>query len=434
MKLHPSAYIVALATVAIHLAVCHRFGYYRDELYFIDCAKHLAWGYVDQPPLVPFLAWLTGPLGYPVWGLRAFPALLAGVTILFACGIARELRGGSFAQALTALTLALAPGFAGLAYGVSTEIFSPATWTALFYFTIRLIKSRDTRWYYAIAGALIVGLYAKYSIALCALAIVGGLLVTGEAKLMHSRNLAIASAIVAAFIFPNALWEIRHGFPILEVLRNDQLNRHALANGMADESPNRWVNALYMFGLQFAYQNPLFSPIWIWGLIYAWRTRAYRFMTVAYFVMFVVLVLTIGRGYYIQGCYPALFALGSVAIERAIRHRRALGAVLLVTTVVVGLPMMPLAIPLLPLRPYMAYERAIGLSRPAPPDGAYHLINPMYADQFGLEDDDANRGRRVLVVAAGAAKDHRSVCRSLRLCGSLGLLRSALRFAHGDQS
>lgn len=309
--------------------------------------------------------------------------MLLGVTILYACGIARELRGGGFAQALTALTMALAPGFAGLAYGVSTEIFSPATWTALFYYTIRIVNSRDTRYYYAIAAALTVGLYAKYSIVLCALAIVAGLAVNSEGRLLRSRNLAIAAAIVAVLALPNALWEIGHGFPIFEVLHNDQLNRHALANGMADESPNRWINALYMFALQFAYQNPLFSIVWIWGLIYAWKTRVYRFITVAYLFMLVVLVLTIGRGYYIQGCYPALFAAGAVAIERAIAHRRTLATAILAATFVIGLPMIPLAIPVLPLRPYMAYERAIGLSRPAPPDGTYHLINPMYADQLG---------------------------------------------------
>ena len=228
------------------------------------------------------------------------------------------------AQALTALTLALAPGLAGLAYGVSTEILSPAAWTALITSLSGSIKSRDTRWYYAIAAASTVGLYAKYSVALCALAIVMGLLLTGQGRLLRSSNLAIAFAIVVVLLLPNALWEIGHGFPILEVLHNDQLNRHALANGMADESPNRWINALYMLGLQFAYQNPIFSVVWIWGLIYAWQTRAYRFMTVAYLAMLVVLVLTIGRGYYIQGCYPALFAAGAVAISRAIANRRAL--------------------------------------------------------------------------------------------------------------
>jgi len=383
MKLHPSAYLVALATVAIHLAVCHRFGYYRDALSFIDCAKHLAWGYVDQPPLVPFLAWLTAPLGYPVWGLRAFTAVLSGVTILLGCGIARELRGGAVAQTLTALTIALAPGLAGISYGVSTEMFSPAAWTALFYCTIRSLKSRDSRWYYATAAVLVVGLYAKYSIAVCAVAIVLGLLLTGAGPVLRSRRLAIAVVAVVVLVLPNALWQVSHGFPMLEVLHDDQLNRHALANGMADESPNRWINALYMFGLQFAYQNPLFSVVWIWGLIYAWQTRAYRFITVAYLAMLIVLVLTIGRGYYIQGYYPTLFAIGAVAVAGAIGQRRAVAAAVLAATVVVGLPMIPLAVPVLRLGPYMAYERAIGLSRPSPPDGTYHLINPMYADQLG---------------------------------------------------
>ena len=142
MKLHPSVYVVALATVGAHLAFCHRFGFYRDELYFIDCAKHLAWGYVDQPPLAPFVTWLTAPLGYPVWGLRFFPGALAGVTVLFGGLVARELGGRGFAQGLAALAIALAPGSVGVAYGLSTEFLSPAVWTALIYLTLRLVKTQ----------------------------------------------------------------------------------------------------------------------------------------------------------------------------------------------------------------------------------------------------------------------------------------------------
>ncbi len=384
MKLHPSAYALALGAVALHLAFNHRFGYYRDELYFIDCAKHLSWGYVDQPPLAPFVTWLTAPLGYPVWAVRFFPGVAAGVTILFACAIARELRGGAFAQFLTGLTIFLAPGLIGIAYGLSTEFLSPATWTILIYLTVRLVKTADARLYLPMALIAALGLYAKYSIAGCAVALAIGLLVSGHARLLRSRWLLLGTLLTIVLILPNALWQIAHGLPMLEVLHNDQLNRHALANGMADESPNRWINALYMLGLQFAYQNPLYAPIWIWGLAWFCRERQFRFFAVAYFLLLGGLIMTVGRGYYIQGLYPALFAAGAVGIERVARlETNAVRAAMTAVVFVAGLPMFPLSLPVLPLPAYMAYERAIGLSRPEPPDGKSHLINPMFADQLG---------------------------------------------------
>jgi Dolichyl-phosphate-mannose-protein mannosyltransferase len=384
LRLHPAVYALAFATAALHLAFCHRFGYYRDEFYFIDCAKHLAWGYVDQPPLTPIVTWLTTPLGYPVWGLRFFPALLCGITVLFGCAIARELHGGAFAQILTGLTIVLAPGLIGIAYGLSTEFLSPASWTVLIYLTIRLVKTQDTRLYLPIALVVTLALYAKYSVAACAVALAAGLLLTGHANLLRSRRLVMAIALTALLVLPNALWQIHHGFPMLEVLHNDQLNRHALRNGMADESPDRWKNAIYMFALQFAYQNPVYAPVWVWGLVWLWRERAYRFLTVAYLLLLAVLIATIGRGYYIQGVYPALFAAGAVAIEGAIRsNSRRWQAAILAAVFVGGLPMLPLSLPILSLPEYMAYEREIHLSHPEPPEGKSYLINPMFADQLG---------------------------------------------------
>lgn len=382
----------------MHLAFAHRFGYYRDELYFIDCAKHLAWGYVDQPPLAPLVTWLTGPLGYPVWGLRFFPSVLAGVTVLLGCAITREFGGRPFAQLLAGLTIVFDPGLIGIAYGLSTEFLSPAAWTALIYLTIRLVKTDDRRLYVPIAVVMTIALYAKYSIAACAIALAIGMLVTGHAKLLRTPWLACATGLTILLVLPNAIWQIAHGFPMIEVLHNDQLNRHALANGMSDESPDRWTNALYMFGLQFAYQNPLFAPVWVWGLIWLWRdarngVRPFRYITVAYLILLGMLILTIGRGYYIQGCYPALFAAGAVAIERALgAGRRAFKTAIAVGVVAAGLPMFPLSLPVLSLPAYMAYERAIGLSRPAPPDGTYHLINPMFADQLGWKTMSAMVG------------------------------------------
>jgi hypothetical protein len=387
VKLRPVSFALAIATVILHLAFNHRFGYYRDEFYFIDCARHLAWGYVDQPPLAPLVAWLTGPLGYALWALRLLPALLAGVTVFLACLIARDLRGNGFAQALTGLTVALAPAFLGLGYALSTEVLSPAAWTALVYLTMRLVRTRDDRLYVPIALVVALGMYAKYSIAACAFALAAGLALTGKARLLASRYLAGGVALVVVALLPNAVWQIAHGLPILGVIHGDQLNRHALANGIADESANLALNAAYFAATQVAYQNPFYVVVWIAGIVALARRRAepdYRFVPVAYFVLVVIIVATIGRGYYMEGFYPALFAAGSVAIERFLSDRASwLRAATLSAAALTGAALAPLALPILPLPAYMRYEALIGLSRPAPPNGTHHLINPLYADQLG---------------------------------------------------
>jgi hypothetical protein len=382
MKLHPSAYAIALGAVVLHLAFNHRFGFYGDEFYFIDCARHLAWGYVDQPPFTPFLAWLTTPLGYPVWALRLLPAILSGVTVLLSCAIARELRGGGVAQAMTGLTVTLSPVLMAFSYALSTEVLSPAAWSALIYLTIRLVRTRDTRLYLPMALVVTIGLYSKYSIAACAIALALALLVTGHGEVLRSRWLAVGIALVVLLTLPNSFWQLHHGLPMLEVLHNDRLNRHALANGFVDESRQFWVNAGYLIAAQIAYQNAFFSPIWIWGLVWFWRM--YRWVTVAYILLLALLVFTVGRGYYIAGIYPALFAAGSVALERALESKaRWMRRAALAAVVLGGTFFMPLALPVLSLPEYMRYEAAIGLSRPAPPNGTRHLINIVYADQLG---------------------------------------------------
>ena len=387
MKLRPVSYALALAALVLHLAFNHRFGYYRDELYFIDCARHLAWGYVDQPPLAPLVTWLTAPAGYALWALRLLPALLSGVTVLLACAIARELRGGAIAQAITGLTVLLAPAFLGLGYALSTEMLSPAAWSALILLTMRLVKTKDERIYLAIALVVALGMYAKYSVAACALALALGIVLTGNGKLLRSRYLVLGVALVVALLLPNALWQIGHGFPMLGVIHGDQLNRHALANGVADESANLGPNALYFIATQIGYQNPFFCVIWVAGLVALLRgmdEAPYRFIAVAYFLLVALIVITIGRGYYTEGFYPALFAAGSVSIERFLSTRAAWWrAVVTVSALVTGAALAPLALPVFPLPAYMQYERTIGLSRPMPPDGKYHLINPLYADQLG---------------------------------------------------
>lgn len=385
MRRHATACALAAVAVALHLAFNHRYGYYRDEFYFIDCARHLAWGYVDQPPLAPLIAWLSAPTGYALWALRLPPAILSGVTVLLSCAIARELGAGRLAQSIAGVATIAAPGLMGLGYGLSTELLSPAAWTAVMYLAIRLARGADRRWYLAIAAIVAIGMYAKYSIAACAFAVALGFALSGRRELLASRWLGAGVVLVVVATLPNALWQLHHGLPMLDVIAGDRANRHALANGVADESANLAINAGYLAVAQIVYQNPFFAPIWIAGLVLLARNRdGLRFVAIAIAALFVLVVVTVGRPYYLEGVYPTLFAAGGVAIERALRYRaRWLRWAAIAATALTGALFVPLVLPVFSLPLYMRYEAAIGLSRPTPPDGKRHLVNPLYADQLG---------------------------------------------------
>src|SRR5713226_5995841 len=95
---------IAAAKFLFHLLTAGRYGIFRDELYYLACSEHLAWGYVDQPPLIAFVAWFARHVfGSSLLGLRLLPAI-AGAALVWLTGrLTREMGGGRFAQAIAAL-------------------------------------------------------------------------------------------------------------------------------------------------------------------------------------------------------------------------------------------------------------------------------------------------------------------------------------------
>ena len=134
---------LALAALLLHTATAMRYGYFRDELYFIACAKRLAWGYVDQPPFVAFAAWLAGPLGYPLVALRALPILAAALTVYVATRLTAELGGGRFAQALAGVATLLTPAYLLLGNTLTTSSLEPLFWTLATYVAIRIVRASE---------------------------------------------------------------------------------------------------------------------------------------------------------------------------------------------------------------------------------------------------------------------------------------------------
>jgi hypothetical protein len=380
------ALLFALGAFLLHVATTWRYGYFRDELYFIACAKHLAVGYVDQPPLVAFAAWLSRPFGYALPALRLLPALSNALAAALAVRMTRDLGGRRFAQVLSGATVALMPAYLALGNVLTTTSFESLSWTLVVYCILRIVEARDreadaTPWWIAASAAVAFGLYAKYSMGSLAAALSIGLLCTPDRRVLATTRFPLAIGLCLLLVLPNLWWQAAHGWPFFTVLAGDATHRPSLANGIALETANLATNARAFLVEQFIYTNPAAAPVWVAALIapFTWpRLRRLRFLAVAYIVLCVAAVLLGAKGYYIIGIYASLFAAGALVIERAAQPVR---VALFAIAASIAIAAMPLSLPILPLRTFIAYTKVLGMTgrhgKPA------HLVEPLYAEQFG---------------------------------------------------
>lgn len=378
------ALALSLIAALLHAATAWRYGYFRDELYFIACSKHLAWGYVDQPPLVAFAAWLAAPAGYQLIALRALPILASTLTVYLAVRLTRELGGGRFAQLLTGLATLLMPAYLLLGNTLTTSSFEPLCWTLALYLAIRIARapaSHALRWWAALGTVIALGGYAKYSMLLPTVGAAVGLSATPQRLVLRSRYPLYAIGLAVVLLSPNIAWQALHGWPIVEVLRGDVAHRPAFQSGLALEYRNLTSNAVAFALEQLLYTNPLAAFVWIAGLIAPFRfaaLRDLRFITIAYIIVFVVAAALGAKGYYIVGFYATLLAIGAVEIERTAAPVR---ATVFAAFAVVAVLALPLSLPVLPVDDLIAYTKALGLTGR---DGAQpHLIQPVFAEEFG---------------------------------------------------
>jgi hypothetical protein len=370
--------ILGLVTLGVHLVANGNYDFFRDELYFIVCGQHPAWGYVDQPPLVPLLA--AGSYALSDGALLAFrllPALALAATVALTAEFVRIIGGGRFAQWLAGLCALLAPVF--LIEGVlfSTDTFQALTWLGLAWVLARLEQTGDERLW--LVFGLITGfsLLTKYSIAFFLVALAIGLLATPQRKSLLRPWVYLGALVAAVMVLPNVLWQQANGWPFLE------LGRAAVSGKNAVLSP------LEYFAQQFLQVGPLGMVVVLCGL-YAGVVRptltTARAMSIAWFVLFMIFVTQHGKAYYMAPIYPALLAFGAQRVEQWLGKAVARGAAL-VSVVVSGILMAPFVLPILPVETFIRYQQAIG--GPPPPSGERLKIGALpqhYADMFGWRE------------------------------------------------
>jgi len=371
----------------IHLYAGRHYGYFVDELYYLACSRHLDWGYVDQPPLIAWIAWIGRVvLGGSLPAIRFLPAVAGAGLVALTALIARELGGRRLAQGFAALAALVAPGILGGNGLLSMNAFEPLFWTGCAWLLIRIVKTGKQKlwiWFGALAG---FGLENKYSMLIFGTGIVLGLLLTPQRRVFASRWVWIAGGIAFLIFLPNLLWNVQHHFPFLELQANIRRSGRDVP-----------LTPLVFLRQEILTMHPLTLPIWLAGLwcyFFSKLGRPFRALGWAWVFTAGVILAMSPRIYYLYPAFPILFAAGAVAwetpLERQPWGRKLAWPALLAST---GAVLAPIAIPVLPPETYIRYTQVLHLNQPRL---EMHRLGPLpqiFADQFGWEEMAATVAR-----------------------------------------
>jgi len=373
---------IAIAKFLFHLYFNSRYGYFRDEFDYIACGNHLAWGYVDQPPLIPLIARATlAILGDSLRAVRFVPTLASSLLIVQTALIARELGGRRFALLLSGITILIAPQYLSNAGLLTTNCLEPNLWMGCAYFAILAIKRAEPRcwlWFGVVAG---IGLEEKYTIALFSFGIVVGLLLTETRRVFVDRWIWLGGIVAFLIFLPNLLWNIHYHWPFLQLMHN-----------IRAEGRDVVLGPVPYFVQQAILIHPLTAPIWLTGLVaffFSQRLRPYRFLGWTYLVCYSVLFVLHGKNYYLAPVYPMLLAAGAVMIESALD--RPIGAwfkpAIAILLLAAGAHLAPITVPVLSPDRFLAYMKTLPFKLPVMEHAHERAALPQwYADQFGWQE------------------------------------------------
>jgi hypothetical protein len=373
---------IAIAAFVFHLIFNNRYGYFRDEFDYIMCGRHLAWGYVDQPPLTPVLSRLFIALfGESLRAVRLMPVLAVSAVIVVSGMIARELGGRRFAVALVAVAVFAAPMYMSDASLLTSNSLEPLLWMGCVYFAILAVSRDQPRywlWFGVVAG---IGLQEKYSILVLGFGVVVGLLFTPQRRFLFSKWMWIGGAAAFLIFLPNLIWNVENQWPFVQLMRNIK------AEGR-DVLLSPWQYFLH----QFLLLDPAVAILWIIGtaaLLFSPRFRPYRFLGWAFLVGFASFTTLHGKDYYLSPIYPVFIAAGAIVIDDAIDRTRQswLKPAVFILILAISATFTPFVVPVFSVDHFLAYMNKFPIKPPRSEHSHERAPLPQtYADQFGWNE------------------------------------------------
>jgi hypothetical protein len=410
-RLSPAVFVIALTKLALHLGInaVGAYGYIRDELYYLACSDHLAWGYVDHPPLSIAALWVSRRVvGDSIVALRLLPALSGATAILVTGLLAARLGVSRWGQALACCCTLGAPLVLGMDSLFSMNAFDILAWTLALYLFVSAVDSHDDRTWAGLGVVLGLGLLNKLSVLWLGTGLAAGVLLTPSRRLLLTRGPWLAAAIAAVLFLPHLAWQVSNGYPTLEFIRNAASGKYVAL------SP--WV----LMTQQAVFMNPLTFPLWAGGVVYfllARRMAPHRALSIVYLTVFTILAVNRNsKATYLAPLVPTLFVLGAAWFDRwpVERGRRWAYAVTIVLVLTTGAVLAPLVVAVLPVEASIRYAQTLGVAPSTSENNPLGRLPQHFADMFGWPE----LVNRVAAVYDALGPDERARC--IIVCGNYG--------------
>jgi len=371
---------VALIRVAIYLVAAPNYGYFRDEMYYLACGEHPAWGYMDQPPLIAWLAWLLQhTIGVSLYALRLLPMLADAATIMLTGLLARKLGGGRWAMFLAALALLVAPIYLTFSHLFTMNAFDPLLWTLIAWLLVDLVQTGNERnwlWIGAVTG---VTLLNKYGVLFFLVGLLAGVIFSPARRSLARPWFWIGVSVATLIALPNFLWQLRWNFPFVQLVRSVRENGRDV---MLPPLPYLAQQSEMM-----GFVSSLLVILALWFLI-SREGRRYAVLAGGFLSVLGCMLLLKGKFYYVAPAYPVIFAPGALFFERLTSTRvlKWLRPVYALAMLLVGALIAPTAVPLLSIQGYIAYTKKLGIQQQKFEHQPESQLPQLYADMVGWEE------------------------------------------------
>ena len=391
----------AATNLLLHLICIDGYGYFRDELYYISCSNHLAFGYVDHPALaMVVLRGIRFLFGDSLPALRLLPVISASLLVVGTGLLAKELGGKRFSLALSCAAASGVIGNLFLFHNYSMNSLDHLFWMACFLLLVKILKGGNPRLWLLFGAVAGLGLQNKISLLFLLLGTALCLLLLPELRVHLKSPILWIGGLLALLIFlPYILWNFAHQWPLLEFMRNAGANKIAV------------LPPLVFLREQILYNNPNTLLIWTAGLGYFLfhpQGKRFRLFGLIYLLTYLIFNLQNSKTYYLAPAYPVLFAGGAVFWERLLQKGRLrifrplmVGAIWIST-----LLLSPLVLPLLPVEKYIVFAKTLGFQQEPSENHRMGPLPQTFADMFGWRETTA----KVVAVYRSLPEGDRTRC------------------------